>query len=234
MGDLGEVLELLHTSPDRWNSLRLTGTAWRNARHYHDAWERWVTATHSKGHGSVWYQVFATVTGHAPVEATVKWRLWQLKPNKIRTEFDVGFETVKALIVGDEWWSWTRSRGLKTNRGDPSSSHGVGPGGVLVDTPPLLSSLSLRTESRTTFASRSAYLVSGRPVPTDRTSASFVQHALGPGADRYELIVDAEIGVLLTTQAEWRHEAFYVLEVEDLGVNDKIDEQLFTSDALAG
>jgi len=232
--DLGDVLELLHTSPARWDSLRLSGTHWRSRSRYHDAWERSIAAKRSQGFRTS-ASVSATVIaeGDVPDEQVVPWRFWCAKPDKFRAEFQVGPETVRALVVGHEWWTWSRSSGLRTNHGDPSSIHGIGPADVLVDTPQLLSVLRIRGVSRTTFISRSAYVVSAEPASSERDTLSSVLHNLGPSADRYELIVDAAIGVLLRSQAEWRGESFLVLEVEQLAINEHFGEDLFGPDGLA-
>ena len=236
MTDLGDVLELLHTSPERWDSLSLAGTHWRNLARYHEAWERSIADMQRSGYRSAGRitAVRASVQGREPNDLIVRWRLWHAKPNKIRTEFDVGTETVRAVLVGPEWWSWSRATGLRTNHGDRSSTHGVGPGEVLVNTPQLLSFLRLRAVSPTTFISRPAYLVAAQPIEIDRGGPASVLHDLGPGADRYQLMVDAETGVLLRNQAEWRGQPFHVLEVEHLGVNEPLDANLFTPEGLAG
>jgi len=178
--------------------------------------------------------VRAVAEGEEPEETVVKWQLWQAKPDKIRTEFQVGTDTVRALLIGPQWWSWSRSTGLRTNGGDPSSTHGAGPAEVLIDTPGLLSFLRLRAVSRTTFMARSAYVVSAEPAPVHMNAPPSVLHGLGAGADRYELVVDAEVGVLLRSQAERGGQPFRVIEVEDFALNEQPDKRLFTSDGLVG
>jgi hypothetical protein len=235
--DLGDVLELLHTSPERWDSLRLEGRDWRNIARHHEAWERWVAAMQrDSGQRSVtgFASVSARKEGPELEDQVVKWRLWQAKPYKIRTEFEVGTETVTAVLVGAEWWSWSRSIGLRTNEGDDSSTHGVGPAEVLIETPRLLSFLRLRAVRRGRFMSRSAYIVSAEPTPFDRNGPPWVLHALGPGADKYDLTVDAEIGILLRSEAQLKRQPFRVVEVEQLALNEDFDQRLFTSDGLAG
>jgi hypothetical protein len=202
----------------------------------HEAWEQWVAAwQRDSGGGSVTGYVFhrAPAEGEGPDESVERWRLWRAKPDRTRTEFQAGTETVKAILIDPEWWSWSPSRGFMMNGGDPSSSHGVGPGEILVDTPKLLSSLRLRAVSRTTFLSRSAYAVFAEPVSIERNAPSHVLHALGAGADRYQLRVDAEIGILLRCQAERGGQPFRVVEVEELGINEKLDDSLFSSNRLA-
>jgi hypothetical protein len=168
-----------------------------------------------------------------PAETTVDhWRLWHAKPDRIRAEFPVGMETVTAVIAGPRWWSWSPSTGLRTNAGEPSSSHGLGPGEVLVETPSLLGWLKLQTVSRTTFLSRSAYLVGATPAKLDEHAPPFVLHSLGAGADRYELVVDAEVGVVWRSQAEFEGEPFRILEVDERGINERFEDRLFNHDAL--
>jgi hypothetical protein len=236
--DLGDVLELLHTSPDRWKTLRLAGREWRHLARFNRAWEKSIAVAQRNS------RVFSVVSfAPAPVpgepleppETTVEqWRLWHAKPDKVRTEFPVGAETVTAVFAGSQWWSWSPSMGHLTNSGGLQASHGLGPAQVLVETPTLLGSLKLQTVSRVTFLSRSAYLVGATPAKLDENALPFVLHALGAGADRYELVVDAEIGVVWRSQAELGGEAFRVLETDELGINEPLDDGLFGHDNLGG
>ncbi|HZK72432.1 MAG TPA: hypothetical protein VFD88_00315 [Clostridia bacterium] len=236
MRDLGDVLELLHTSPERWNTLRLAGREWRHVARFNQAYEQSMAAVQRNSRvGSVmsFAPEFATGEAREPPEATVEhWRLWHAKPDKIRTQFLVGSETVTAVFAGSQWWSWSRSMGYLTNTGGLNASHGLGPAEVLVETPSLLGSLKLQTVSRTTFLSRSAYLVGAIPANLDEHAPPFVLHALGTGADRYELVVDAEVGVVWRSQAELGGEAFLVLEVDELGINEPLGDDLFRHDNL--
>lgn len=236
MRELGDVLELLHTSPERWDTLQLAGHEWRNLGRFNQAWEKSLAAM-QRNSRVVSVRSFAPAVAPGeprdPPETTVEhWRLWHAKPNKIRTQFPVGADTVTAVFVGTQWWSWSRSRGFLTNTGGLRSSHGLGPAEVLVETPSLLGSLKLQAVRRTTFLSRSAYLVGAIPAKLDEHAPPFVLHALGAGADRYQLVVDAEVGVVWRSQAELGGDAFRVLEVDELGINEPLDEGLFRHDNL--
>jgi hypothetical protein len=55
----------------------------------------------------------------------------------------------------------------------------------------------------------------------------------GTGADVYKLVVDAEVGVLLRVQAELRGTAFRVIEVDDIGVNERLGDSTFDPDRLS-
>jgi hypothetical protein len=234
--DLGDVLELLHTSPERWDTLRLAGHEWRNLMRFNEAWERSMAAIQSHTRVvSVMSFGPAPVSGEPvePPETTVEhWRLWHAKPDKIRTEFQVGTEMATAVFAGREWWSWTPGMGHLSSAGDPNSSHGLGPAEVLVDTPAMLGSLKLQTVSRTTFLSRSAYLIGAVPAKRDEHGWPYVLHALGAGADRYELVVDAEVGLVWRSRAELGGGAFQVLEVDELGIDERLDDRLFSGDTL--
>lgn len=237
MRDLGDVLELLHTSPERWDTLRMAGREWRHVARFHQAWEESVAAMQRNSRLiSVMSFAPTPVSGEPaePPETTVEhWRLWHAKPDKIRTQFQVGNETVTAVFAGSEWWGWSRSMGFRSNGGDPNTSHGLGPAAVLVDTPSLLGSVKIQTVSRNTFLSRSGYLVGAVPANFDEHHAPrFVLHSLGAGADRYELVVDAEIGVVWRSQAELGGEVFRVLEVDELGINEPLADGLFRHDSL--
>ena len=236
MRDLGDVLELLHTSPDRWNTLRLAGREWRHLGRFNQAWEKSIAAAQRNSRVvSVMSSAPALVPGEpreAPETTVEHWRLWHAKPDKIRTEFRVGTETVTAVFAGSQWWSWSRSRGYLTNSAGLQASHGLGPAEVLVETPSLLGSLKLQTVTRTTFQSRSAYLVGAIPAKLDEHAPPFVLHALGAGADRYELVIDAEVGVVWRSQAELDGLAFRVLEADELGVNEPLEEDAFNHENL--
>jgi hypothetical protein len=55
---------------------------------------------------------------------------------------------------------------------------------------------------------------------------------LGTGADLYKLVVDAEVGVLLRVQAEFQGDAFRVIEVDDISVNERFGDATFDSNRL--
>jgi hypothetical protein len=216
--------------------LRLAGREWRHLARFNQAWEQSVAAMQRNSRvQSIMSFAPALVPGEPrePPETTVEhWRLWHAKPDKIRTQFLVGTATVTAVLVGRQWWSWMPGQGLRTNGGDPSSSHGRGPAEVLVEAPSLLSSSRFQSVSRTTFLSRSAYVVGATPATLDEHAPPFVLHALGAGADRYELVVDAEVGVVWRSQAELGGAAFRILEVDELGIDEPLEENLFRGDSL--
>ena len=218
----GELLELMHTSDVRWETLHARGLEWRHLGRSTEAWRRHLPPDKK----SVTYSGAAT-----PEETTEPWELWFAKPDRIRTKFRMN-DTVTAVIKGDWWWSWSETRKARTNRGDTNSSHGLGPGDVLLNGARALPVLSFDAPEEVTFADRPAIAV--RAVPTQVEPASedysdwvLATHFLGSGADEYRLVVDAERGVLLRTEAQIAGAPFRIVHVDEILFDQTIDDETF-------
>ena len=119
-----------------------------------------------------------------------------------------------------------------TNNGATNHSHGFGPGEGLLDPRRHLAALDLRVERRSTFLSRSAFVVNAVPRTREQEGFDRTLHMLGNGADEYQLIVDAAVGVLLRCQANFRGAAFRVIEADQFGVDEEIDSRIFDPELL--
>lgn len=171
-----------------------------------------------------------STTGPAPNETTEPWRLWLASPDRMRAEFRVGDQTVTAIFAGERWWSRSPA-GFRSNDGDPRHGHGTGPGEALLDPARLVDLLFVRDTVETTFLSRPARRTIAEPRPWT-FEASWTLHRIGAGADRYELVVDVESGVLLRTEARLEGLPFRVIEVDDIGVDEAFDDSIFDPDRL--
>ena len=233
MSDPGPVLELMHTSWQRWTTLRLEGHEWRHLEKFAQAWEHHLEELRKSGAASVHSIALKRSDGREPAaESREDWRVWLAKPNKSRTEFQVGDDTVTAVFIGPHWWSWSPSRGFMTNNGAPNHGHGFGPGEALINPARHLASLQLRDVATASFLERQAFQVVALPRTDGEHGFSPTFHSLGTGADLYKLEVDAEVGVLLRTQADFRGDAFRVIEVDDISVNEPFGDATFDSDRL--
>src|SRR5258708_20641025 len=129
--ELGDVLELLHTSPDRWDTLLLAGREWRHLARFNQAWEQSVAAMQRNSRvNSMRSFAPALVPGEPrelPETTVEQWRLWHAKPDKIRAQFLVGTATVTAVLVGRQWWSCTPSHVLPPNVAHPHPTHRLWP-----------------------------------------------------------------------------------------------------------
>jgi hypothetical protein len=164
--------------------------------------------------------------------------LWLARPDKTRAEFGVEDDTVTAVIVGDTWWSWSPLRGVTTNRGDPQSSHGKGPGDALIESASILPVVELVVARRATFIERPVLEVRATPTPIDDNDEEssdwrFATHGLGGGADEYALLVDAERGVLLRSEARIGKEPFRILEMETVTYDEELGQDVFSPPADA-
>jgi hypothetical protein len=226
VSDLAELLELMHTSATRWQTLRAQGWEWRHLVRSKRAWQRMIPNRS---------RAIALTRGPEqpePEEVSEPWRLWLVQPDRVRTEFTVGEDTVTAVIVGHTWWSWSPSRAVTTNRGDPHSSHGRGPGDELIDPSVILPAVELQVVGRTTFIGRPVLDVVATPSPIDDNDEEssdwrFATHGLGPGADEYALLVDAERGVLLRSEARIGSEPFGTIEMEAVAFDEELGEDTF-------
>ena len=89
----------------------------------------------------------------------------------------------------------------------------------------MLEDLELRVEGRVRWAGREAMRLRG--VPAEEWE--YPPEPLWWGADEYEVLVDAERGVLLRTACQLGGEDFGALEVEEIHFDERFPEDTFTS-----
>ncbi len=100
---------------------------------------------------------------------------------------------------------------------------------------PLLSTLRFQVTGTSQVAGRQAVTAQATPRPQDlRFGASFGLHDLGTGADRYQLEVDTERGVLLAATAFRDELAFYAITTLALAFDEPIAQDAFQFTAPQG
>ena len=232
MSELGQVLEVMHTSSESCHSLRLEGHEWRHRETFSRAWKHHLDELRRCGAASVRSFAFKKGgEGEPAPESREIWRVWLAKPDKRRAEFQVGDDMVTAVFAGQRWWSKSPN-GFRTNEGALNSGHGFGPGAALIDPAAYLAVLQLSVDSRTTFLSRPAFVVTAIPRAIDPHEFNATFHMLGTGADLYQLVIDAELGILLRSEADFRGDAFRVIEVDAIGVDEQFSEATFDGERL--
>ncbi|CAN5246618.1 hypothetical protein BH20ACT24_BH20ACT24_04360 [soil metagenome] len=227
MSEVGEILELMHTSDLRWRTLRAEGREWRDEAGHLDAFLRRHPQRSSTKVLSFSARDPGVPAGGRRSETSEEtWRLW-LAPGKVRSEFEAGGETVAVVIRGDTWWSWSPSWGAQTNGGRKNSTHGTGSGEALIAPARILSCANLFVRGRTTVLGRAAFAVRAVPVASDEDDEGpLALHGIGSGDD-YELIVDAERGILLRSEARLRDRPVRVLEMRDVSFDEDLPEATF-------
>ncbi|MBA3552552.1 MAG: hypothetical protein H0W27_06750 [Actinobacteria bacterium] len=227
MSEVGEILELMHTSDLRWRTLRAEGREWRDEAGHLDAFLRRHPQRSSTKVLSFSARDPGVPAGGRRSETSEEtWKLW-LAPGKVRSEFEAGGETVAVVIRGDTWWSWSPSWGAQTNGGRKNSTHGTGSGEALIAPARILSCANLFVRGRTTALGRAAFAVRAVPVASDEDDEGpLALHGIGSGDD-YELIVDAERGILLRSEARLRDRPVRVLEMRDVSFDEDLPEATF-------
>jgi outer membrane lipoprotein-sorting protein len=223
VSDLAVLLELMHTSAQRWQTIRASGWEWRHPVRSQRAWQRLIPRDGSRA-----VTFAAKSQGHPePEESREPWRLWLAQPDKVRTEFLVEDEAITAVIVGNTWWSWSQSREVATNRGDSHHSHGRGPGDALIAASSILPAVELVLAGRATFIGRPVLEVLATPTPLDASDWRHAAHDLGGGADEYALVVDAERGVLLRGEARIGGQPFRIIGMETVVFDEELGDDVF-------
>ena len=216
MGDLGEILELLHGAGERSRPARLTVVEWRHGPRAATAFDRFMAERHGTGRGAM--QVVMTHGEAEPPPDETSWStsLALERPTRFREE-SAGVQAGKRVTVrdGDRWVSWDADWGAVTSesaeeQGAPSSTHGF-----LLDPIGLVGALRLDPAGETEIAGRSARLA--HAVPRDQPENGWAARVrVGPGADVVELAVDAERGALLRSEALLDGAPFHRLEVTEI------------------
>lgn len=203
-----------------WHSLRATGTEWRHHSRLLEAFER--GSTPPDGIGVTTFTARHESAVEQPSESLDPWLLWVEKPDRKRAEFIVGDELWTVAFRGDQWWSWSPSRGARTNEGRTNFHHGAGPSEGLLKSDLLSRALHMEEVSREMVLGRDVVHLRGSPR-TVRTADDFrmsnALHPFGLGGDEYLFALDAEQGVLLRSEARTAGKPFRIIEMAEIAFN---------------
>ncbi len=233
MAELADVVALLRSPGPRCRTLQAVGREWR---HHALLNEAFTAATPPPGAlvGGVRMvgggRIVSTSGEPWPEEGEKAWRWWSEEPDRLKVEFAVGEEIVTAWFQGTTWWSWSPSEGARTNEGRENVRHGKGPGEVLVSPARAARALDFELLGGLSFLARPAWRWRARPF----TRGDFDLHALGSGAEDYELVVDAERGFLLRAEARLDAKPFRVLEMTEVVVDAELPASVFVPQAPEG
>jgi len=215
VGELGEILELLHGARNRYRTVRATLRSW------HD-WELEACAearSHAEdeddgdeGRPEGWSR-FSERTS----------RVWLQRPNRVREENGSG-RWRTAIEDGTRWWTYDEQGREHSNEGEPEVGTSIAEGArLLFDPAPLIGALRLRLAGEITVAGRPAYRVLGQPRWQGSTWTFF---HLGEG-DELELAVDRERGVVLRSAARLEGHDFRVVEAVEIAFDEEFPAETF-------
>lgn len=223
MSERGDLLELMYGARARWVSVRLALRSWRHAPRQARALERFARGRARRPLISA-YTHSALADEH---ESRV--RLW-MAGECVREERAGAFSYPELSVRdGARWWTYSQREGATSNEHHPELGSGIGSSGHhLLDPAGLIGALRLERDGSERAAGRPALRVRAWPRPgATHAFPRFETHALGVGADGYELLVDAERGVLLRTAALLDDQPFFVDEVLEIAFDEEFAPELF-------
>jgi hypothetical protein len=228
MSRLGEVLELLHGASRSFSTVRIEAREWRHNQRLLAAYDR--AMERARGGQIVVSQLSGA--GEVPPETEVLVRAWFEQPNRVREEReDAGLHYV-AVADGVRWWQRMPGWATVGEEGDGWASGQIGHSvRSLLDPWQLVGPFELTATGRTTVAGRDAFALEAVMRPH--------LHGAGPeplayGADRHELAVDAERGVLLRAASLLDGEPFSTLEVRTIAFDEAFETAVFRYEPESG
>jgi hypothetical protein len=228
MSELGDLLELLHES-GRFTSVYVEFRTWR-----HQARSLAAFQAEAEGSGAV---MFAQLeSDEEPPETTLTSdRLWLDPP---RTRLEQGDEHL-AVKDGESWWTWHKSWGAQTNVGAGDSvSTSIGDQFMpLLKPATLMGALVWSPLGVGERDGRRTLRASARPRPPRSENDHDLRwglHAFGSGAEEYIFELDRATGIVLGVEARFGGDAFQVIEVVDLAVDEPIPPDTFVFQAPDG
>jgi hypothetical protein len=211
VGDLADLLVLLHDAHRHAESVRATIRTWRRPREELAALRQTGTT------------VYAAIGGPPPEETAETLRLWLQPPDRVREERG----TWTSVRRGDLWWTVDADGDAVTNEDDPEVGGGVGEEARwLLDPAGLMGALVLTPLGRGEVAGRPTLRARGVPRPSDDPERVVWTLGIG-GADEYELDLDAERGALLRVEARAGGAPFLVHEVTEIAFGERFDPAVF-------
>lgn len=220
MGELGDLLELLHTGPGAVQRLRAEVISTWDGELTHRAWE-----AHVEDSGGTAYAVLTKdedVDEPEPSAQERRVKLWVDRGQRLERE-----ESPDALAVrrGTRWWRWDEYSGAVSNDEEEVGTSVAEDARWILIGLPLLALLELETLGRGEVAGRPTRRLRGEPR-ADEDDWN-LHHLPGTGAEAYEIDVDAATGLVLRVEAFFEGSPFNRTEVVDLGVDETFADELF-------
>jgi len=206
---------------DSFQTLRATLRHWRDEEKYMEAWDRHVEERSSAGGGTLSIVLDAGSDEPQPTASEATVRLWLERPNRFREEYEGAWGDQTAVSDGEHLWRRVPRLGLLREKA--SKGQGVLFATQLVNPAPLLPGLELELLGDADHAGRAAVRLRAAP----RHVSWHDLFGLAPGADRYELLVDAERGILLRAEALLEGTTLAWSEVVEVAFDEQLPPEVF-------
>ncbi len=229
-----DVLELVRGAPERYDSVRAAlryrgdGSTIKAVR---ERFLRSEAGRHTFGKPTE----PAEDISYSEPDERFGWRcrVWRVNDHHWRQELDLPDGGVDIAVSTGRMRTWHRRVGGGSPGEDPGWLMGTdifwrmypfNPAGFAsIDLK--LEGLDLKAEGPVRWAKREAVVLRGMPV----VQWEYPPEPLWWGADEYEVVVDAERGVLLRCASRLRGKDFDALEVEEIHFDERFPEDTFAS-----
>lgn len=212
----------------------MTYRVWRHRERAHAAFV--ADAEEQKRQGASIHLFGAATAEAARAEEEETVRIWRCG-ERARVEHHGGErDGYYAVIDGPLWWMWDERMGARSNQDDPQVGGSFGDElQIMLNPIPLLSSLRFQPTGTSQVAGRATVTAQATPRPQDpRHGGAFELHELGTGAERYELEVDRQRGVLLATTAVRGGQPFHRITTLTIRFDEPIPDETFRFEPPAG
>jgi hypothetical protein len=240
----GEILEIIHGASERYASVRAALRYRGDGPTIKAVRERFLR---SEAGRRTFGEPGEEIRHHEP-DGPFGWRcrVWRIDDHRWRQELElpnggveIAASTGRMRLVGAPEGPpgtsevWERRIGGGPAQDDPGWLMGTDTFWTMYPFDPAgfasidgeLERLHLEAEYPVVWAGREAVLLRGVPVE----NWEYPPEPLWWEADEYEIVVDAERGVLLRTVCRLAGEDFYALEVEEIHFDERFPEEVFTS-----
>jgi hypothetical protein len=225
-----QILELMFGAKERYHTARATIREWRDEKTAAEVRERFAAS-----------EAYRRTFGHGPGDSSPSryeteefertWRVWHERPDRWRQEAELpdGSGTEYRVIDGRSFWYYSPQDGVHAAT---TASGSFGPEFEIAyvfdpeSGAPDLCYLEMRIVDRVRHAGREALRVEAK-MPGEW---EYPPEPLWWGADDYDLVVDAERGVILHLASRLEGRAFDITEVLDVDFDETFPEGTFTLD----
>jgi outer membrane lipoprotein-sorting protein len=228
MSELGELLELMYGARGRWRTAQFVVRDWTETAGSQEAHDR-VMERQGGGGGSVGqYMVgFGSLGAPAlPDEMVMTSRVW-VEGRKYRAETEQQGHASVTVSDGERIWHWSPGTGALVHDAGNSSSGWE----AILDPRGTLAVGDLESVGRREVIGRTALVVHGR---LDDGEPLRPFDGIPFGATDFELLVDAERGVVLRAEARLDGRPFQVREVLEITFDEPLPEETFVYEPPPG
>jgi hypothetical protein len=208
----------------------MSGREWRHTAVLHQAWEAATNRKRASG-ATVSTILIGRTDVPQPKELEQSWTLWLETPWK-RATFMNGTGIIDVVFHGTTWWS--NGHGASRSSEATRYGHGLGWGEDLVRTPDYVNRLEIVHVETGSWLGRPTLDAQVRAVHRERERDKGLHGLIIGDADKIDLSIDLERGVILRAASWFEGSLYRTLEVLDVDFDVSFPPDTFKIDPLPG